>query len=479
MKNNQKGMSLVEVLVSLTLVVVALYAMLRFTSSAYRTSRHTMDRQFATQKAISMLEELRALVQVQNNSATVLDAFDDGITLNPVLTTDTSITDPAAGLSNNVRVSGTTWHYVRQVSVSLLPGTADANVRLVNVRVYNNRDDNNDGQKDTLAEVAGVIRTAAGNFPTTQVYDVYALAIENVPGWWVYMANLIPFVQTAVQNVQARNPGLELRVHWITALAYGRDKQYRPQINSAVDSLQSIENVYFYPGKMPSTEAVSFYYPPNNFNGHIQVDGTNTNDYDATTNPNPYALADMYNHAMRYEDELALFNARVASGQETTDSPTWRILLERLYQNPNQYRNAIFINLHGELFPFPPVRNYSDPAKDPTDYPNVRVVTHPERIRYPTATAVKLRVYSYRTDPTASGSTNIDWLGQGGTAAPITITLKNISWARHRATSRRSSEAPTRSQAAAPTPMRWRMRRRLRPETRCTTPPRPRAATPC
>ena len=431
MNNSQKGMSLIEVLVSLLLVVVVLFALLGFANASFRSSRRNLDKQFAIQKAISMLEELKTAAQAQTTSATVLDTYDDGTAVNPILTTDRSVTDPGAAGSDNASLGAAGWKYVRQVSVSLLPGTADPNVRLVGVRLFLNRDENLDGKPDTLAEVVGVIRSAAGAFPPTQVYDTYAIAIENVPGWWVYMANLIPFVQNAVQNVQSRNPGLELRVHWITKLAYGRDMQYRPQINSAVDSLQPIDNVYFYPGKMPSGEAVAYYYPPDNFTGHVQIDGTDKNGYDAATNPDPYALADNYNHAMRYPDELALFNQRVADGLENDDAPTLRILLERLYAEPDRYRNAIFINLHGELFPFPPVRNYSDAAKDPANFRNIRVVTHAERLRYDVgSTNVKLRVYSYRSDPDFAGAlANRDWLGQTVTGGvPIVVTLKNVSW---------------------------------------------------
>ena len=434
MTTNERGSSLIEVLVSLGLVVVVVFGLLDYTKSAFTTTKHNADRQFATEKAISMLEELKSIVQVQSDSTTVLDGYDDGAAYNNVLTTDRSVTNPLTAPSNNIRLGDGTYKYARQVTVSLLPGTTDPNVRLVNVRVVLNKDLNGDGQKDMLAEVAGVIRTAAGNYAPTQVYDVYALAIENVPGWWVYMANLIPFMQTAFQNLQARNPGLEYRVHWITKLSYGRDTQYTPQINNSVDSRQPINKVYFYPGKMPTGEAVAYYYPPDNFNGHILVDNTDTNGYDATTNPDPYALADMYNNAMRYPDELALFNQRVTDGTETDDSPTLRILLERLYQHPELFRNAIIINLHGELFPFPPIRNYSDPAKDPatTSLQNVRVVTHPERLHYiNTATSIKLRVYGYRTNPTATApAQNSDWLGQNviGSTVPVNITLKGITW---------------------------------------------------
>jgi type II secretory pathway pseudopilin PulG len=430
-RGNQEGMSLIEVLVSFVLVMVVVYALLGFANAAHHATRRNGDKQFAVQKAVSMLEELKSLVELQSSPATMLDAVDDGASTKPILTTDASVTDPATPGSDNIALGPGNWKYLRQISVSLLPGTTDPNVRLVSVRVYRNRDDNGDGSPDSLAEVAGVLRTAGGNYPPTQVHDIFALAIENVPGWWVYMANLIPFVQSAIQNVESRNPGLEFRVHWITKLSYGRDMLYRPQINAAVDSLQSIDNVYFYPGKMPTTEAVSFYYPPDNFTGHILQDGTDKNGYSPATNPFPYALADTYNNAMRYPDELALFNDRLAAGLESDDKPTLRILLERLYQDPDRFRNAIFINLHGELFPFPPIRNYSDPAKDPANFPNVRVVTHPERLRYPaSSTYVKLRVYSYRTDPDVSGSgDDRDWLGQGHPGGvPITVTLKGVHW---------------------------------------------------
>lgn len=427
----ERGMTLIEVLVALALTSVVIFASITYTANAYRATGHNLEKQFATQKAMSMLEELKSLVQEQGNSASVLDAFDDGNDYNNVLTTESSVTDPAAPTSGNRSLGGSTWKYTRQISISLLPGTSDNTVRLVNVRVCLDKDDNGDGKPDSLAEVAGVVRTLAGPFPPTQVYDVYALAVENVPGWWVFMSNLIPFVQNAIQNLQSRDPGLEFRVHWITKLAYGRDSEYRPYINSTQDSNQTINYVYFYPGRMPSGSADDFYYTPYNMKGHVLVDGTDTNGYSATTNPNPYALADNYNNAMRYEDELALFNQRVASGQESDDAPTLRILLERMYRDPFKYRNAILINLHGELMPFPPVRNYSDAAKEPAGYPNIRTVTHPENLRYlNTAASVKLRVYSYRTDPdNNTATTNRDWLGQGvGGNVPIVVTLKGITW---------------------------------------------------
>jgi hypothetical protein len=431
MLRDQRGMTFVEVLVAMLLTTFVLFACLSFTTTGFRSSDHNRDKQFATQKAISMIEEMKAVVQTQGNSAWMLDAFDDGNAYKTVLTADPSITDPAASISGNLRDTSGSWKYTRQITVSLLPGSVDDSVRMVHVKVCRNQDTNGDGKPEILGEVAGVLRTVGGLSPPTQTYDVYALAIENVPGWWVHMRTLIPFVQNTVQDLQSRNPGLEFRVHWITKLSYGRDPQYRPYINDTVDSTQAINWVYFYPGLMPTGSAIDYYYPTDNFKGHVLVDSTDTNGYDATNNPCPYSLADNFNNAMRYPDELALFNQRVAAGLETDDAPTLRILLERMYQNPFAYRNAIIINLHGEMMPFPPIRNYSDAAKEPVGYPNIRAVTHAEYLRYAdTASSIKLRVYSYRTDPAGTPATNADWLGQNvvGSTPAITVTLKGISW---------------------------------------------------
>ena len=61
---------------------------------------------------------------------------------------------------------------------------------------------------------------------------------------------------------------------------------------------------------------------------------------------------------------------------------------------PQSFNNAMLVSMHGEVLPIPPIRNYSDPAKSPAAYPNVRVVTHPTNIHY-NGGAVTLRVYDY------------------------------------------------------------------------------------
>jgi type II secretory pathway pseudopilin PulG len=480
MVNKQKGMSLAEVLIAVGILATLIFATMTVTTAALRGTKDNMDRQFATQKAISMLEELKALVQVNTGtSITVIDDYNDAGVTRLRLTTQGSNPNgtPGDALSGNVAV-GSGWLYSREISVRPLTDQADptliissSDVRLVRVRVFRNRP--NGQQPQLLAEVASIVRTLAVSFPPSQVYDVYCIAVENVPGWWVNMSTLITFAQNAISDLQTRHPGLVFRQRMITTLAYGRDSQYQPYINTTDDSTQTIPSVYFYPGLLPDTyshpavgsiaanparvTAAQYYYPPGNFSGRYKNEDGPQNEYSATLNPFPYTLADQYNHAMRYEDELALYNNRLAAVDGSgsviyqNEQPTLRLLLDDMSSRPWLYQNAIVINLHGELLPFPPVRNYSDAAKKPDYYvgtaaatPNgVRVVTHPEQIAYNTdnttenGLSVNLRVYSYLTHPenairkmvagvptvlNAAGANN-EWLPE-----PITVVLKGITW---------------------------------------------------
>lgn len=415
-RQRQRGMTLAEVLVSLGIVSVVIVFSARMLTTVHRGTQDNMNKQFATQKALSMLEELRALIQTQNGATTiVLDAYDDGTTNQPLLTTQRAITNPGHPASGNQRIGGQ-WFFSRRITVQRLAGATD--LRLVNVKVFVNEPS---GTR-LLAEVASVLSTIGQSSPPTQVYDVYLVAIENIPGWWLYMQNVVPFVESAMNDLESRHPGLQFRRHWIRKLSYGRDPLYTPYVNRALDSTSPIDSVYFYPGTLPAGNPVQSYYPPDFFNARIRIDGTIANDFDATTNPSPYALADQYNHALRYPDELRIFNERVAARTESADAPTLRLLLDDMYMRPARYRNAIVINLHGELFPFPPVRNYSDAAKDPQRHPYVRAVTHPERLRYPNGTDIRLRVHTYHTRP-ESPATIPNWLDR-----PVTVVIKGLNW---------------------------------------------------
>ena len=455
-RQHELGMTLAEVMVALAIVGIMIFASTVVTTQAHLMTRANSDKEFATQKAISIIEEMKALVQVNaNGNITSLDTFDDGANTNPILTIQgthlevgdpTVPTQPGDSISGNtaltdVNVPPVTWTYERHITVTTPPNEASANdVRLVDVQIYKNTQTG----KLLLSEVSSVIRTIITSLPPSQVYDVYAIAVENVPGWWVYMSNVVQVVRNAITNLEGRNPGLEFRQHWINTLAYGRDQQYMPYVNEASDSRADITSTYFYPGKMPdpalnANVGNNYYYYPSFFRGHVNIDGVSTNGYNNSImpgeapiriNPYPYALADQYNHAMRYQDELNLYTLR--KNNNPTEEMTLRLLLEDMYTRPDRYANALVINLHGELMPFPPIRNYSDAAKDPetigppTNLQNVRVVTHPEQLAYSTTATptanVNLRIYSYLTNPDAAGALN-----NLPNTVPICILIKGMA----------------------------------------------------
>jgi hypothetical protein len=234
------------------------------------------------------------------------------------------------------------------------------------------------------------------------VYDVYFLAIENLPAWWGDSNVIAATVKKVVQDLRIRNPGLEIRQHWITRMAYGRDPNYAPYINKALYTDDApMPYAYIYPGKVHGFSGTdAFYYDPKRIQGRINVDGTIQNWNAASPSPLQYSLADQFNHAVRYPDELALYQAAVnatPSGQSPPEI-SWRMLIEYMNTRPDIIANALIVNLHGELLPFPPIRNYSDAAKDPVGSPNIRVVTHPEQLHYGSLSGsnwAALRVYAY------------------------------------------------------------------------------------
>ena len=220
-----------------------------------------------------------------------------------------------------------------------------------------------------MAEVSSVVRTIGDAYPTTQVYDVYLLALENMPGWWVYMDPIQPFIEATFTDLETRNPGLEFRTHWITKTGYGRDEQYAPYTNETrhehrrtrrgptstrprcrrqrVRALLRRPNGFGpastataspprVPERLPASEA----YTDSNSNGQRDpgepyTDCNGNGDWDMG-NAVPYALADQHNHAMRWPDEDARFAARVAAGLEADDTPTSACCLDRMIAEPTR-----------------------------------------------------------------------------------------------------------------------------------------------
>ena len=443
MHRTQRGFSFIELLIAAALVALAaMTAVAHVTRSTQRVD-WSQERIFARQKALSILAELRAYVEGgEGEVAADLDGFDDGVSWRPNLTIQPDPNDPGAFLhpehaaSGNVNDLGV-WVWERQISVRRFPSVNTRDLRICTVRMFRRRaGDVDPGEK--MAEVSGVIRTIGDAFPSTQVYDVYLLALDNVPGWWVFMDAIQPFVEATLTDLEGRNPGLKFRTHWITKAGFGRDEEYAPYTNETRTSTENTPWAYVYPGRMPVGEAAQRYYVPSRIGARVNVDGelapvwqnalqameaytdtngngrrdpgelwtdTNGNGIWDAGNPVPYAMADMHNHCMRAPDEQARFAARVAAGQDNDDDPTWRLLLDRMIAQPDRYHNAILINLHGELLPMPAVRNYSDAAKIPDVRPGWRAVTHPERLRSvrvggnPTSSQeIALRVHAFKTE---------------------------------------------------------------------------------
>ncbi len=152
-------------------------------------------------------------------------------------------------------------------------GAADVrDLRYVTVRVYRaHADDIPPGTQ--MAETSSVVHTIADAHPSTQVYDVYLLALDSVPGWWVPMDAIQPFFEAALVDLAGRNRGLEFRTHWITRLGYGRDEEYAPYTNETRTTLEDTPWAYVYPGRLPDGEAAARYYTAGRFSGGVNIDG--------------------------------------------------------------------------------------------------------------------------------------------------------------------------------------------------------------
>lgn len=453
----EAGFTFAELAFGMLILVIGAVVLINHIGVNYLTTNTERDRVFAYTKAQAILSEVQGFVdRGQVDAAVDLDVLDDGIVNKTSLTIATDsynrLVDPDHVLSGNYQRAGE-WVWSRRITVQPFVGLNNRNVRYVTVRIYKKDKEGND---HPMADLSAVINSAGSAFPTTQVFDVYLLAVENIPGWWVFMDSIKPFVESMITDLETRNPGLEFRTHWITKSSFGRNEAYRPWVNDENDSNTNVPDVYHYPGKMPAGNASTYYYVPDNMRGRINLDGTEANGYDADRNPHPYALADYFNHAMRYPDELALWTRRVeaveareaeiaaaiAGGSpppaalgDMSKEPTLRLFLEEMYSNPERYKNALIINLHGELLPMPALRNYSDAARDPLNLPanqqRIRCVTHPEELRTmrnattpASSDAVVLRMYAYN-DNTANYS------GSGIMTQPMVVEVMGLDLTDH------------------------------------------------
>jgi hypothetical protein len=464
----QKGQSSVEVLMTMGMLAIAAQAVSVVIRTASKRNVANRDQLIATEKAMEMLEELRSVVLDANEQIQVLDTYNDGRVAGTnvpnykyTLTTRQDVTAPGGAaaadyltgtdpLSGNP-VTGSGYSYVRTVEIDADANSAgaviDPNVRKIWVRVYrayknpgpsavstpapanpNNPADLNEA--NPLAEVYGMVHSLGAANQPTQVMDIYLLALESVPGWWSHTSDLIPLMNDAMVSLQSRNPGLQLRSHWITTMSFGRDLEYTPETNQASrsDAVGAFLKTYVYPGQVQYNNGTAYndqYYSITQFQGRINEDGS-------VIPGGNYSIADQFNHALQEPDEERLYLAqqKVAVNNNLDPNsiqPSWRLLLDAmnsaspsLYNNANQsfagYLNSILVNLHGEMVPVPPLRNYGDGARDP-DYfwfgrPGGatarawRAATHADHLANDGAATITLKVYAWDMNPPADPISN-------------------------------------------------------------------------
>jgi len=387
---NGGGFTLIEVLVAVLIVVVVSMAVIQLQHAIGRSTLSINDKTFATMKAVQIMEELRTKTSNATQGAlVVLNEYDDHGAFNPDLTVE-SVTSPASPVSGNKRTPTGGWVYYRSIKVEALPDNLYA--RRVYVSVFKSSGPNDSGPI-LLSQTVGLFRDLNPAREYGQYYDLYLLKPENVipgdgPGRASHSHQM---VQAQVADLMNRNPGLNIRLKPITRVSYGRDPLYMPYTtrNLSMRSLNPIPGVYFYPG---------YDDPYNNrgqitaedIRGRVNIDGT-------PTNIASYPLADRYNHAVRYPELLRLKSAY--GHNDENQVPSWHEILEDMVSNPVKYRNAMFMNLLGNNFFMPALRNYSDPCREPVSYSNVRLVSHPESLEYASGASIKLRVYGFATDP--------------------------------------------------------------------------------
>lgn len=368
----RQGFGLVEVLVSAVVVATVLLGMAAFQTATIKVNSKEKDRAFAVQKAVQIMEEILAFQVVAGVKGTTnIDTLAQGDTeYSYALSIDPNVSDhPDMALSGN-RAYKSSYRFVRQIHVEPVPNEKGA--RRVTVGVYYG-DGGTTAAPSTaapLAFVTNIVKAQAVKTQPTQVYDMYFIDIENMPGWWTDPNPFRNILLSTMDFLKSNNPGLEIRPHWIRRLSYGRDEYYKPIGNKANPcnntSAVPLDYVYFYPGKLTVSDMK---YNPDLLKGQMRVDGTTQNAMTIGNTPanypenqTAYSFADQYNHAMRYPMEVEKFN-NISNSSTIKPEPSLRMLLEQMASG--QLRNAIVVNIPAELLPTVPMRNFSDPARVP------------------------------------------------------------------------------------------------------------------
>src|SRR5262249_26335533 len=157
---------------------------------------------------------------------------------------------------------------------------------------------------------------------------------ENIPGWWVNLTTIRPLVENALGDLESANAGLKFRAHWITRASYGRNRAYTPQINFNEIASNSLDKIYFYPGKI--NRQGFWYYSPEMIRAQMFVDNErrNVDSRQQDEDLQSYALADQFNAAMRAPDEATVYEKRKKAGLDSEMS--LRMFLDEMDAHPEK-----------------------------------------------------------------------------------------------------------------------------------------------
>ncbi len=391
------GSSFIELLFAIAMVSVSVTLLVQQVAISVREVNEDAELQFAYGKAIGLLAELQSDIdQRRITTLADLDAMARPV-LDPFLTTR-PVASPADIMSGNSKTAQGEWRWYRTIELEVIPGVDRSRYARIELHRMNDR-----GTVLVAGGTAGIVSVPVTHNPSVKNYDVYVLALAEAPSLWMPLPALRAQLQTTASSIESANPNVRFRLHWISKMGYGRNELYVPYVNQQTAADAAAPWAYWYPGKLAAGNGASTLYAAELFSGRVRTETGVLNGYDVEVNPFPHAVADRFNHCMREPEARALFEQRVLAGLENEDEPPLQLLLADMAADPTRFKNALIINLHGEGLPFPPVRNYSDPAVR-EDMPDVRVATHTRRlhtIRQGGGNPVEFRVHAYKTDPTA------------------------------------------------------------------------------
>ncbi|MFN3428678.1 MAG: hypothetical protein ACK46X_01865, partial [Candidatus Sericytochromatia bacterium] len=460
------GATIMEVTIAALVLGIVVMGFASFQIATVKQNQRERDRAFAMQKCVQIMEELK--IKVAGNANTLLDDYGQGDTTYSYSLAADNITPFSGPLSDNIQ-EGAGYRFVRQIWVRPLP--RDKGARQVTVRVFRSTAKATPGVKAgavPLATLANIFKSTPNIVVPTQQFDLYSIGVtENTLGKMDYCsypwatANE-DYMRSAMSYLSNATSGLSMVIKPIRLTSYGRDTYYSPLHNdheywtwyydkTAGATLSNpntvpLNHVYFRPGMnewwhvLALGQGQSTYWrapdtiPEAETPSRYPILHGNTNGHLYEVQP-AYSYADQNNHSLRYHEvqekqrvrgNTAVLNNYLGSGNSYGSyrwSPdnyelTLRGLLDDMIAGKR--KNAILLNMHGEVFPMIPMRNYSDAAKVPahTDMAALkdnwgvsatdantakagaaaRLVTHPRTLEYDTNDVVELRVFPHFSD---------------------------------------------------------------------------------